>query len=87
MSQYYNIRVGYVHEERLDEWVVLCERLHSIGLLDEDAEPMEFSFELEGRARSIFDMVRLGQDPRGLLTEDELERYEEKKKEADTKGV
>ena len=87
MSQYYNMRVGFVHEERLDEWVALCEKLHSVGLLDEHAVPMEFEGEMEGRGRSIFDMVRLGQDPRGLLSESELERYEEKKKEAETKGV
>ena len=41
MSQYYSIRIGYVHEEDYETWYLMCRLLHECGLLDEETKVFE----------------------------------------------
>lgn len=47
MSQYYSIRVGNIHDEDYEGWIKLCSRLKTAGLLDEEAEMMDYHMEAD----------------------------------------
>ena len=69
MSQYYNIRVGYIHDEDYYGWIKLCYKLKNLGLLDANATPYEFNCEAEGDFWLIFEVIKKGDNPYKYIPE------------------
>lgn len=68
MSQYFSIKVGFIHDEDYQGWLDLCLKLKSVGLLDDDSEAYEFSWVIDdGIFHDIFEAVKKGEDASRLI--------------------
>ena len=63
MSQYYSMKIGNIHDEDYKEWLEMCKKLKSVGLLDEYSMMMDGYTERSGGTMWLIFQAFLHDDP------------------------